>query len=242
MMALDALNNLNQFPLNNIDVFINKCIEKGVQEINITGTNTDPLIYSHHRELCETLKTNIKGCKLGIRTNGVLAIEKKYVWDLYDKVSFSITSFDRAIYLKTMGKGLPPSIESIMDIVKIPIKINIVLCPEILTNGDIFRTLDKLQTIGIKRVNIREPYGQPHIGSPLKDPYKFIYGMPCYKYYDMDVVYWDVHYVEVESINLYANGKVSEDYPVTRGHVSNGEVISQEKWSYGRHFNQWANL
>jgi len=36
--------------------------------------------------------------------------------------------------------------------------------------------------------------------------------MPRYDYKGVDVTYWDVHYVRVESVILYANGNVSLDY------------------------------
>jgi hypothetical protein len=99
---------------------------------------------------------------------------------------------------------------------------------------------------GFKKVNIREPYGQTHIGDPLAGT-QFaragtIYGMPIYNVYGMQVTYWDVHYVEVESVNLYANGNVSVTYPVTKGHDPVlGTVFDQSNFSQGRQFDQWKN-
>ena len=102
-------------------------------------------------------------------------------------------------------------------------------------------------TSSIKRVNLREPYGQPHIGDPMaRQGFKAAgerLGMPFYvwEFGGLDVMYWDVHYVEVESINLYANGRVSEDYPITRGHDAvTGKVLGQEHWRVaGRQQAQW---
>lgn len=68
------------------------------------------------------------------------------------------------------------------------------------------------------------------------------FGMPVYFLNrGLKVVYWDVHYVEVESVNLYANGVVSEDYPVTRGHDPvAGKVEDQSHFTKsGRVHEQW---
>jgi hypothetical protein len=87
-------------------------------------------------------------------------------------------------------------------------QINVVLCPESI-ESDIYDTLKKFQEIGIKRVNIREPYGQPHIGNPFLnltarakelgiEYLKETLGMQTYSLKDMEITYWDVHYGEVE--------------------------------------------
>ena len=240
MMALDPLNNLNVWPLVNIDNFITQCKNRSVNEINLTGTNTDPLLFTHVKELCELLRREIPGVKIGLRTNGALAIQRKEVWSLFDKASISITSLDPKIYKLSMGQGEPPDVKSILNIKDMSVKINIVLCPETVTSNDIYNTLDVLASIGVKKVNLREPYGQPHIGSPLINPIGERLGMPRYDWFGMDVTYWDVHYVEVESVNLYANGIVSETYPITKGHSPDGKVLGQENWKVsGRHYEQW---
>ncbi|MEM4258065.1 MAG: hypothetical protein QXL17_02795 [Candidatus Thermoplasmatota archaeon] len=124
------------------------------------------------------------------------------------------------------------------------LKINIVLCPETVASGDLYKTLHQLNVMGIKRVNLREPYGQPHIGDPLATyahQNGSLFGMPTYDWGGMQVTYWDVHFVEVESINLYANGIVSTTYPVSKGHCpSTGTVLSQEYFNKsGRIIEQW---
>lgn len=241
-MALDPLNNLDTFPLLNLQEFIDKCLARGIKEINLTGSNTDPLLYKFHGELCAELRSKIPDVKLGIRTNGVLALTRQKEWRLYDKASISITSFDPAIYKATMGQGMPPCVFHILKIKpEMPIKVNVVLCPETIS-GDVFRTLDILKDIGVTRVNLREPYGQPHLGCPISHSSSVNHlGMPVYDWREMEVTYWDVHYVEVESVNLYANGVVSETYPITKGHSPDGEVVSQDKWrTSGRQVNQWV--
>lgn len=254
MMTLDPYDNLHKKDLDNFDEFIKECQEKNVKEVNLTGSNTDPLLYQHHEYLIGKLREAIPDVRIGLRTNGALALKKKEVVRLYDKMSISITSLDQELYTRTMGQGSPPDVKEILQIKpEMDIKINVVLCPETV-DQDIYKTLQALQKLGIRRVNLREPYGQPHIGNPLATPtelaksigisyLKETLGMQTYTLGEMEITYWDVHYVEVESVNLYANGVVSLDYPVTRGHDPiYGDVRDQGKFhKSGRVQEQWLS-
>lgn len=243
MMALDTLNNLDTWPLAGLDEFVNSCLSHNVREINITGTNTDPLLFQHHHALVEHLRTRIEGVTIGIRTNGVLATNKPDVWRLYDKASVTFPCFDPDVYQTQMGQGSPPDLWHICNM-EGPgsLKINVVLDPAVV--AVLMGTLDGFADMGITRVNLREPYGQPRVGDPLEGKLNrtgTVLGMPQYEYRGISIVHWDVHYVEVESVNLYASGKVSVTYPITRGHDDEtGEVLGQEHWTErGRHRDQW---
>jgi len=247
MPGLDTIDNLDTWPLPGMEQFLASCRSHGVKDINITGSDTDPLLFKHLPELCSLLREEIPGAVLGLRTNGVLALARPELWGLFDKGSVSITSFDDEIYIKTMGNGRPPDLKEILMLpgsISKNLKINIVLCPEN-ASPDLFITLGKLANLGIQHVNIREPYGQPHIGNPLEllKPEGIRLGMPFYNIFGVDVMYWDIHYVEVESVNLYANGKLSETYPVSLGHdPAVGKVEDQGHFSVsGRQFEQWTN-
>lgn len=249
MMSLDAYNNLDEWPLKGMGQFILNCLEHNVLDVNLTGTNTDPLLYKHIEKLTDTLREYLPGVRLGIRTNGALISAREKAWRMFDKGSISIPTFDPAIYKKIMGSGYPPQLEAIEEAsdIGMDLKVNIVLCPENIgqhLHDTIIHVLDRS---AIKKINIREPYGQPHIGDPLAaDGFvaqDTLLGMPVYKFADMEVTYWDVHYVEVESVNLYASGKVSVDYPITRGHDDvAGKVIEQSHWKKsGRQVEQWIS-
>ena len=246
MMALDSYNILNKFPLNGIDNFINECLDRNINEINMTGTNTDPMLYKHTDKLRNYLDKNINNLYFKIRTN---AVKPNYdLFKLYDGGSVTICSFDNDIYKNMMGQGKPPNIYKIIDNTKHwkDLKINIVLGEENY-QYDIFNTLKILDSIGVPlKVNLREPYGQPHIGNPLENFYvvnKWVYGNPCYIFNNIYVTYWDVHYTEVESVNLYANGHVSTTYPITKGHnFDKGKVKDQSNFIKGRNIKQWVNL
>lgn len=238
MQELDSLNNLKKWPLAGLAEFVKQCHEHNVEEVYLTGTNTDPLLYWHIAELAAYLRAE-RFPIIGVRTNGDLVLEE---FRLFDRASISITSFDPDIYRKTMGKGKPPALGEILErFPYVSIWVNIVLCPEILGH-DLERTLDKLNELDVEKCNLREPYGQPHIGNPLAHltPISETFGNPTYKRGNLEITYWDVHYTHVESVNLYANGRVSLDYPITRGHSDTGQVMDQSQWTKsGRQFSQW---
>lgn len=247
MMALDSENNLNTYPLKNIDLFIAQCLERGVAEVNVTGTNTDSLLYKHTSALTSYLRSKLPGVVLGARTNGAAHLENL---SFYDKASVTVCSFDPVIYIKMMGKGSPAHLRVIKwDNPYLDLKVNVVLGPENI-GEDLMNTLSILHKMGIKRVNVREPYGQPNVGDPLTNKLPLLektFGMSTYlmkdEFHSMKVTYWDVHYVEVESVNLYANGNVSMDYPITRGHDPvTGNVKDQTNFPGGRVREQWLTL
>jgi hypothetical protein len=252
MMQLDPYNNLNKFPLDGLEEFVKQCLIHGVRDINLTGTNTDPLLYRHPTQLKDYLLERIPGLVLGCRTNGIAARSHWERWRIFDKASISIPSFNPDIYKQIMGVPLDIRIQDFAPIERI--KINVVLCPETCPKphensfqaryADIFTTVEYLSIFPI-RVNLREPYGQPHIGDPLKGVYvrvQDVLGNPTYLVGKALVTYWDVHYTEVESVNLYASGRVSLTYPITKGCADDGTVLGQENFiTSGRIREQWLS-
>jgi molybdenum cofactor biosynthesis enzyme MoaA len=242
MMGLDSENNLGTWPLDGVEEFVREVNQRGITEVKVTGTNTDPLLYRHTAELASYVREHVPNAELGVRTNGTLALQRPDIWKLYDHASLSIHSFDPNIYVAMMGNGLPPDVAGILDASQhmTDVKVNVVLGPENL--NDVLDTLDHLAQVGVRKVNLREPYGQKHVGNPLRycSEIKQVHGMPCYLWNDStEVTYWNVHFVEVESVNLYASGRVSIDYPVTEGYSDNGVVKPQSEFPGGRVQAQW---
>lgn len=245
MMALDPINNLDAWPLAGFEDFVAKCRARNVRDVYLTGTNTDALLFTHARELRQALPPHM--C-LGFRTNGAALTDYRQLLP-FEMGSLTVCSFDPVIYRKMMGRGSPPDLERILDFAAqahIPVvKVNVVLGPEN-AGDDLMHTLERCSEAGVRQVNLREPYGQPHIGDPFPGTaFQRVgtkHGAATYRLNNMTITYWDVHYVEVESVNLYANGSVSEDYPITRGHDPSGTVLDQSKFTHGRHREQWVTL
>lgn len=252
MMALDPYNNLDVWPLVNIDQFVAECAKHNINEINLTGSNTDPLLYKHIFELREYLDKRVPNLKFGLRTNGADLQKFTSNIEAFDKLSISITSFNPDIYKATMGVGKPPDLKELTRWVEDKdVKINIVLCPEVFENyvgynwrdTDLFKTLKYIAKFpNIVKINVRRAYGQPALQNPFANfqPEKYVFGNPSYNIYGLQVTIWDVHYTEVESVNLYANGIVSTTYPVTAGHHPSGDVKGPENFkTWGRKNEQW---
>jgi hypothetical protein len=132
-----------------------------------------------------------------------------------------------------MMGGPPASVETILSYLP-DLKVNIILGPE--NKDEVIDTLRELYRVGIRRVNLREPYGQQRIGNPLSKYSADMdtFGMPTYKAYGLLVTYWDVHYVEVSSLNLYADGTISNKYVVA------DDNRPQETFGVGRQVEQWV--
>lgn len=244
MMAVDSLNTLHRFPLPGLSEFVNRVLDKGIKEVDVTGTNTDPLLYDHTEKIAGFLRTFIPGVTLGVRTNGAQHADRLR---FYDKGSITICSTDYHRNLEIMG-GPPPDLGYLADYADLSkFKVNMVLTPETARFDEAVEMARLASMWGITRINLREPYGQPHIGcafmgkpggSVLQDtvPYWDFPGM------NVRVFYWDVHTVAVRSVNVYANGRVSETYPITKGYDPSGEVKRQEDFPMvGRHNAQWVS-
>jgi hypothetical protein len=253
MMALDPFNVLAKWPLEGLEDFVRECRRRNIREVYLTGSNTEPLLYQHLGKLVEYLRQEISGVHLGIRSNGVLIPEQIEEWLLFDEGSITICSTSTEINQQMMG-GPPPNLKEISKLCQdqlMQVTINITLGPE--NKTDIHYTLDDILNIDYpwKWINLREPYGQPEVGNPLEGWTKQgeIYGMPFYlvdrDLYDpsmggIRVTYWNVHYVQVKSVNLYANGHISTDYAVSKGHDPvMGEVKDQSQFVHGRQVKQW---
>ena len=57
--------------VNRIGKFLRECMERNVKEICLTGTNTDPLLYTRTFELQDYIRYIIPGVSLALRTNGI---------------------------------------------------------------------------------------------------------------------------------------------------------------------------
>lgn len=241
MMALDPLNNLDTFPIKNFDLFIAECRTKDIHEMCVSGTNTDPLLYKHTDKLLGAIREALPGVPIALRTNAVAY--KRELFSQYDKASVTLCSANEDVYRAMMGRGNPPDLARVIaENPHMDIRVNVVLGPENIAHSDIFRTLDYCADLKVSRVNLREPYGQPHVGNPMPRELWSVdkLGMPVYHWRGVQVMYWDVHFVEVESVNLYANGNISTDYPITRGHDVTGEVRDQSQFPGGRIREQWV--
>lgn len=237
-MDLDSYNNLHKFPLDGIDDFIAECKVHDINRIIVTATDTDPMLYTHTVELREYLAERIPDLQMIVQTNGV-AVNRDTLaaWECYDEASLHICSFDPMIYNYMMGRGAIPNVQEIMNMSEHmkDVRLSITLS-NANKGGDLYHSFRRAQIMGIKRVILVEPWGQPHIGDPFAgklDPTDTYLGMPVYTIMDVSVLYWDLASSEANSVNLFADGKVTVEYPIVD--VSKYTFLKEER----RKWEQW---
>lgn len=227
MPGVRGLNTLGTWPLPGLDKFLQQAAELELSQVFLTGSDTEPALYEHHEELIWSTKLALGKVSVGIRTNGT----RPHVLSAYDEGSLSITSFDPELYRATMGGEVP----DVVDCLRRMSHLMLYMCLTPHTTISIHQDIVTACDLGFQKINLRELYGQPNVGNPLHNHPSYKYtgeflGNPQYRHiaFDSIITYWDVHYTECTSLNLYANGRVSRTYSVTAGHdPSVGEVKPQ---------------
>jgi len=205
--------NLNLFPLRNLDTFIGEVNRLGIAQIVFTGTVTDPQLYRHEVRLLDLLRRRVEtGAQYSLHTNGVLALKKLGVFNLYDKACLSVPSFIPATYEKMMGARRVPDVEAILAGARIPVKVSCVINEHNVHEIESF--LARCQRIGVSRLVLRQLYGDTRDWAILKGvPAKRYYrNNPIYDIGGMEVMYWNFDHATSTSINLFADGTLGTAY------------------------------
>jgi MoaA/NifB/PqqE/SkfB family radical SAM enzyme len=222
-----SVNNLREFPPRRLERFVELIVEHGVQQIVLTGTNTDPQLYRHEARLLDHLRARLPGgAQISLHTNGRLALQKIDVLNQYDRVCISIPTFDPATYLKMMGVRGVPDLAQIVKRAQIPVKVSCVIDEH--NREELPQFVERCQAIGIKRLVLRRLYGDAqNVGSGLapllgdraghaytkRGEYR---GNPVYDLDGLEVTVWNFDDCECHSLNLFSDGTISEDYLLTK--------------------------
>jgi MoaA/NifB/PqqE/SkfB family radical SAM enzyme len=213
--------NLNLYPPRNLDQFVELIRSCAVQQVVLSGTNTDPQLYRYEQRLVGHLRTVLPGVQLSLHTNGRLALKKMEILNLYDRVAVSLPSFDPAIYRKMMGVPGVPDLAEILRQAQVPVKVSCVVTDD--NTAGIPAFLEGCQALGIRRVVVRKLYGEKR-SWPVLLPYfrKYLHrrgdflGNPVYDFDGMQVTLWDFERAQAASINLFSSGAISTEYLFTR--------------------------
>lgn len=190
----DKENNMNTHFSNwkDFDKYLNKCKKEGVDTIYLSSVTTEPLMYKYVYEIIQYLKDN--NFKVGIRTNGTLAINKlDSLMSCDEEISLSLNSFDKLTNMQICGCD-------------VNINWDIVLSE--------FRERHKKCRISIvvNRYNYREiPYIIKYL-SKYSDVINYIQLRKVYKYNEVDID--NVEQCSFESVLLWVkeNCKYKDTY------------------------------
>jgi molybdenum cofactor biosynthesis enzyme MoaA len=209
-----ALNrdNLDEFPLRNLDVFATLLRHHRVRQVILTGTTTDPQLYRYEARLVRWLREQLPQVRLSLHTNGQLALAKIDVVNLYDRVSLSLPSFEPDTYEKMTGSRRVPDLAAIVQSARVPVKVSCVIDEHNAGQADVF--LARCREIGVRRVVLRQLYGDHRRWDLLshRSPVRTYCDNPVYDCDGMEVTWWDFCRTASTSLNLFSDGTISGEY------------------------------
>lgn len=210
------VDNLDLFPLKGLDRFIAEVNARGIREIVLTGTVTDPQLYRHEARLLATLREKVRtGARYALHTNGALALGKLDVFNQYDRVCLSFPSFVAETYQRQMGSRQVPDLERIVACSSVPVKVSCVLDRH--NAPEVPEFLAECRRIGIKRLVFRKIQGSQDHWDLFRDlpVTRHFRNNPVYDYHGVEVTYWEFERASCESINLFADGTIGTSYLLT---------------------------
>jgi molybdenum cofactor biosynthesis enzyme MoaA len=214
-------NNLDLFPLQNIDQFVYLLQQNKIAEITFTGTTTDPQLYRHEARLLAWLRERLpRQTQFSLHTNGQLALHKIDTFNQYNRVSLSLPSFNPHTYWKMTGRKRMPNLSEIMRQANVPVKVSCVINEHNIREAEEF--LDRCGQIGIKRVVFRQLYGDTRRWNifPRLTPVATYHGNPVFSYHGIQVTLWDFHQTHSRSLNLFSNGLINPHYLLASAHAN----------------------
>jgi len=206
-------------------------ISNKVTKMIMTGTTTDPQLYKYELDLIRHVRSRIPGIHLSVHTNGILALQKLREFNSYDSATISLNSFTPSIYEKIHGVRTMPDLPEIMASTRIPVKLSCVLTEE--NSHEIGDYISKAKFLGIKRIAFRHLFTIPVVGqSPINHipsehlsgmhpffakllPTKWFAGNPVFSIEGVEVTNWIFENMSRKSLNLFADGTISDQYLLT---------------------------
>lgn len=207
--------NLNEYPLQNVEKFIEIVRTEKIHQIVFTGSNTDPLLYCHNERLLDYLREKLPKAHFSLHTNGRLAQEKINIVNRFDKICLSLPSFDPTIYQAMMGVPKPPDLPKLLAKTNQPIKLSCIVTAKNAAGMESF--LRKCKELKIKRIVLRKLFGEKRAWKELL-PFELgcsirkFFGSPVYKIDGIEVTLWDFAQTRIKAINLFSSGEISKEY------------------------------
>ena len=216
----------------NLDKYLEKCKKAGIKKIYLTGQNTDPLLYNYLQELIDYLKE--QNFLVGIRTNGVLALEKMDIINsLNDEVGLSIHSLTKEINKKITNHSMIPNWDKIIRKIKVPLRIAIVITRhnknEILNLIKFFSKYKNIHYIQLRCIATDERYDElkedvlcyQEVTNQIIEKFSYIrdyYTASIYDIYGIEVCLWRTVATTINSYNYFTDGIISTNYFVVEGY------------------------
>lgn len=221
----------------NFREFLARCVEEEIQNIYLTGQNTDPLLYPWLQELVDYIQS--KGFSCGVRTNGFLALKEESVRALQamrEEVGYSIHTLNPVTQRMILGRGDVPDWKAILtlpDVKKVRVSMVMNRCNEA-EFFDVLKFLSEfpqVRYIQVRRISTdtREKLLVPDMAAfervytkvreifPLVR--RFVTDAEEYEIYGKPVDFWRTVKTSANSMNYFTDGTISDLYFVVEGYL-----------------------
>jgi molybdenum cofactor biosynthesis enzyme MoaA len=204
--------NLDRFPLAGMERFLRLLRAQAITQVSLTGADTDPLLYRHTAALLVQLRRELPGVQISLHSNGLLALHRLEVFNAFDRATISFPSFSSMTYRAMTGRARPLDLAALLASAEIPIKVSVLLTEH--NRAELGELLERCAGLGLRRLVLRAPYGDRAFKDPLAHltPARRFGGNPVYQLAEMEVTVWDFARSRLDCVNLFSDGRVSEDY------------------------------
>lgn len=215
--------------------FLDLCKDQKIHKLYITGQNTDSLLYKYLGELISYL--HVTGFKVGLRTNGFLALQKMDAINQCElSTGYSIHTLNPVVQKMMLGTSVIPNWKEIIKQTQHPrVQIVITRC----NVHEFFPLINFLSKFpNIKYVQARKVSTDTR--QELLEPDAIVYeklytqiskSFPLirklwgdaeeYDIFGTKVCFWRTAKTDINSINYFTNGVISEEYFVIEGYLNN---------------------
>ena len=219
------------------DEFLSMCAKEGIQNIYLTGQNTDPLIYQWLEELVHHIQE--AGFCCGVRTNGFLALKEgniKALQAMSEEVGYSIHTLNPITQKMILGRADVPDWRTILNIPGIrKVRVSMVLnrCNE----SEFFELLrflsefKQVRYIQVRRISTdtREQLLMPDMAAfervytKVREVFplvrRFVTDAEEYEIYGKKVDFWRTVKTSANSLNYFTDGTISDLYFIIEGYL-----------------------
>ncbi|MNB89792.1 molybdenum cofactor biosynthesis protein A [compost metagenome] len=235
----DVLSKQNQMSThfsqwNNFEHYLDMCQEYGVEKIYLTGENTDPLIYKYFGELVDYVQS--KGFNVGIRNNGYLALKQmEHINRCKDEIGYSVNAISPSANQKMMGRPDIPNWEKIIPATLNP-RTSIIVSRynehEFLDIVKFLSQFDNIRYIQARCIvsetrneqMIEDQIVFEKLHKEIAEKYPLVdnfHGAMIYEIYGTKVSFWRNWNTNINSMNYFSDGTISEDYFIIDGYLKN---------------------
>jgi molybdenum cofactor biosynthesis enzyme MoaA len=222
----------------NLDKYLDMCAEYGVQKIYLTGENTDPLIYKYLGELVDYVQS--KGFNLGIRNNGYLAAKNIDIINrCKDEIGYSVNAITSEGNMAVMGRNDIPDWENIIPFTQ-RARASIIVSHyteheffDIIKYLSQFKNLLYIQARCIVSETRSEQFDADvetfehlHRMAQLSFPkVSEFHGASIYEIYGHKVSFWRNWSSNINSLNYFSDGTISESSFIIDGYLKNSPSL-----------------